>query len=200
MSREVVIAHPPSGTRTEPVTRVRSTFIAAGIAVLRARDLFDRYVSALSDDDRPALLCTVAGSWVTLALAMAHYRACDALELHHFDAMAIGSEVGARAHDSVLLGVKHLAVPADVTPWTLFAQYDRLWARSLDGGGFRVLRAGPKDAVIEVQQNPLAASPYYRATFCGVNLAALNLMTKKAFVRELPMPGAHSFSVRASWV
>jgi hypothetical protein len=200
MYREVVIAHPPSGTRAEPVTRVRSTFIAAGIAVLRTRGLFDRYANALSDADRPALLSTVAGSWVSLALAMAHYRACDALELPHFDAMSIGAEVGARAHDSVLLGVKHLALATGVTPWTLVAQYDRLWARSFEGGGFRILRAGPKDAIIEVHQSPLAASPYYRSTFCGVNLAALNLMTKKAFVRVLPTWGALSFSVRASWV
>src|SRR5438270_1194490 len=107
MPREVVIAHPPWGTRTEPVTRVRSTFIAAGIAVLRARDLYDRYASALGDADRPVILSSVAGSWVTLTLAMAHYRACDALELPHLDAVSIGSEVGARAHDSVLLGVKH---------------------------------------------------------------------------------------------
>jgi hypothetical protein len=200
MDREIVIAHPALGARTEPVTRVRSTFIAAGIAVLRARDLFGRYADALSDSDRTALVGTVAGSWVTLALAMAHYRACEALQLQHFDAMSIGVEVGGRAHESVLLGVKHLAVAVGVTPWTLIAQYDRLWARSFDGGGFRVLRAGPKDAVIEVQQNPLAASSYFRSTFCGVNLAALNLMTKKAFVRLLPPTGTHSFAVRASWV
>ncbi|HEY2518430.1 MAG TPA: hypothetical protein VGI39_46495 [Polyangiaceae bacterium] len=200
MPSEIVIAHPPPGKRAEPVKRVRSTIIAGGLAALRANGHFDSYAAALDGESREALLATVAGAWLPVDLALAHYRACDALQLSHADMLAIGLTVGSRAHDSLLLGLKQLASAAGVTPWTLVSQYDRLWARTFDGGGFRILRVGPKDGVIELNQVPLAASPYFRSAFCGVNLSGLNLVTRKAFVRLQPGSGALSFSMRASWV
>ena len=200
MPSEIVIAHPALGKRAEPVRRVRSTIIAAGVATLRANGHFDTYADALEGESRDALLATVAGAWLPVELALAHYRACDTLQLSHAERLAIGLTVGSSAHDSLLLGLKQLASAAGVTPWTLVSQYERLWSRTFDGGGFRILKVGPKDGVIELNQLPLAASPYFRSAFCGVNLSGLNLVTRKAFVRVQAGGGALSFSMRASWV
>jgi hypothetical protein len=200
MTNEVVASYPAPGKRSEPVRHVRSTIIASGIKALREHRRFDEYAAALDPAHRDVLVTTVAGAWLPVDLAVIHYRACDAIQLTHDETVAIGLEVGARAHESVLHTVKRIASGAGVTPWTLAAQYDRLYPRMFDGGAFRIVRLGPKDGVIEISHCPLADSAYFRSAFCGVNLAGMNLVSTKAYVRLQSRPAPHAFAIRLSWV
>jgi hypothetical protein len=200
MQGEVVAAYPGPGKRAEPLRHVRSTIVASGISALRHHGHFDAYAAALDAASREVLVTTVAGAWMPIQLAITHYRACDAIQLTHDEVVAIGREVGERVHQNVLHAVKTLATGVGVTPWTLAAQYDRLYPRMFDGGGFRIVRLGPKDGVIELLQCPLAESTYFRSAFCGVNLAGMKLVATKAYVRPQSHHGPHAFAVRLSWV
>jgi hypothetical protein len=178
---------------------VRSTVITSAIAALRERGHFDRYSAALDVASRETLLTTVAGTWLPIELIIAHYTACESLGLSHDECFAIGGAVGARMHDSVLHLVRGLATGAGVTPWAAAARYDSFWTRLFDGGGFRVVKIGPKDSLTEFVQIPVARFAYFRAAFCGVSLVGISLFTQKAYVRVTAF-GPDSFTVRSSWV
>ena len=193
-------AYPAPGKRPDLLRHVRSTLVSSGIAAIRQRGRFDDYAAALDPASRELLVTTVAGAWLPVELVVTHYRACDTIQLTHDEVVGIGVEVGARAQDNVLQAVKRIAAGVGVTPWSLAAQYDRFWPRMFDGGGFRISRLGPKDGTIELLQCPLAESSYFRSAFCGVNLAGLNLLASKAYVRIQSRPAPHGFTIRLSWV
>jgi hypothetical protein len=198
---ELVSSWPLLPTRAPPLAAVRSTIVTSGLAALRARSLETRYLGHLPREHHAAVESLIAGMWLTTDFVMAHYQACEALNLPFEEAVAIGTAVGARVHETLLITVKKLAAAAGVTPWTVLSQYDRLWQRTFDGGGFTITRTGPKDALVHVTQMPLARFAYFRASYCGVNLAGLRLFATNAYVRLLPHGMSdHSYSFRASWV
>lgn len=198
---ELVSSWPVLPVRAPPLAAVRSTIVSSGLAALRARSLETRYLSHLPRERHAAVESLIAGTWLPTDFAMAHYQACEEMNLPFEEALAIGTAVGARVHETLLGTVKKLAAAAGVTPWTALAQYDRLWQRTFDGGGFTITRTGPKDALVHITQMPLARFAYFRASYCGVNLAGLRLFATNAYVRLLPHGMSdHSYSFRASWV
>jgi hypothetical protein len=198
---EVVKEYPPPGERVRPVEHLRSTIILAAMNALRERGRFEAWSAALDPESREALTGVIAGTWVPVPLAMAHYRACDSLGLPHDEVVGIGQSVGTSAHANVFHVLKKIVSTIGATPWSLAEHYERLWTRALDGGGFRIVRVGPKDSHIEVQRVPMSASAYFRAAFCGVNLAALNLLSTKCYVRVSSIARARDgFTIRVAWV
>ena len=63
------------------VTQVRSTLIATSIQSLRTRGLLGRYTKLLQGPHKETVLTAVAGSWLPVEVAHAHYAACEALHL-----------------------------------------------------------------------------------------------------------------------
>jgi hypothetical protein len=193
-------AFPAARQRVRPVSHVRSTVITTGLAALRARGLFDDWAASLDAASRDTIATTIAGVWLPIDLVMTHYRACEALQLTHDEAVSIGMSVGVRIHENLLLTLKRLATEVGMTPWLVGAQYERLWSRSFDGGGFRITREGPKDAIIELLQVPMAEFSYFRGAFCGLNLVGMNLFCTKAYVRVVNGSCVgHGFAIRVSW-
>ena len=84
-----------------------------------------------------------------MALADAHYAACDEMGLSDVDAFAAGRSLGIRIQQIVLQAVTRMA-EAGSTPWTILAQYERFWRRLFDGGSFAIWQAGPKEAMIRL--------------------------------------------------
>ncbi len=198
---ELVSAWPAPPKKAGPVAAVRSTVLSSGLAALRARNLEARYLGHLPREHHAAVESLIAGTWLPIDFVTAHYRACDELNLPFDEALAIGTAVGARVHESLLVTVKKLAAAAGVTPWTALAQYDRLWVRTFEGGSFSITRTGPKDALIQIMHMPLARFAYFRASYCGVNLAGLKLFATNAYVRLLPSSTTdQAYAFRASWV
>jgi hypothetical protein len=198
---EVVREYPAPGEKLRPAEHIRSTILLAAMAALKARGRFEAWSAALDPVSREALTTVIAGTWVPVELAMAHYRACDSLGLGHDEVVGIGQSVGTSAHANLFHVLKKVVSTIGATPWTLAEHYERLWTRAFDGGGFRIVRAGPKDSSIEVQRLPLSASSYFRAAFCGVNLSALSLVTTKCYVRVSTISRARDgFTIRVAWV
>ena len=193
---EVVLPFPE---RVPPVRHVRSTVLLASLQSLRDAGHFDRYVKALSVEHRDFLLGTVAGVWVDVAYAAAHYEACTTLGLSPDRQLAIGRGTFDRTKVTLLGTSVRMAQSAGVTPWTLLPHFHRFWSRGLDGGAIRVERLGPKDAQLDLKECRLVEIEYFRHGLRGLVTGMIELFCRKAYVREQRGHTSTSLSFRAQW-
>ena len=194
---EVLLALDP-----RPLRALRSTVVVSGIAVFRARGIFDAYSANLAPGAREALLSTVAGTWLPVDLADAHFAAVDALHLGTEQNFDIGA-TSARRFGETLWGtaLKMVRATGAIDPWRIFGPYDRLWNRSFDGGGVVVTRAGPKEAFVEIRAIPFSRYAYFRDALRGTHQSLLSLFAHALYVREVPRRTTHEgFTMRISWV
>lgn len=166
--RETIVKLPAT---IEPVSAVRSTLLQSSLATLKERGLGDRYFAKLDPSYHELIRNTLAPTWVPLDVAMAHYRACDALGLDREALMGIGQSVGDRIQGSYLGTIARGAKLAGITPWVLFRSFDRIWYRVFQGGAAGVTKVGPKDAIVEIERVPLARIEYFRIAFMGLFIA-----------------------------
>jgi hypothetical protein len=178
---------------------VRSTMVCSGLVELRARGLFDAYMRVLDPAAAPILLEAVAGAWLPLAVSTAHFVACDAV-VPNTVAFEIGGASFRRVQHSALATVAKLATVAGASPWTVLATYGRLWSRIFDGGTVGVTKVGPKEAIIDHKDVPLARLSYFRNALRGANDGGLRLFASTVFVREQTQHTTNtSVRYRAAW-
>lgn len=201
-TEEVIIGLDAARDRGGLATHVRSTLLLSSVQSLRARGLFDRYVTHLDPAVRDALLTSVAGVWMPMSLGMLHYRACEALGLSLVEATQIGHDVGNRVQGSLLGVLTRAAKGSGVTPWTVLGQIGRLWDRTFQGGGgARLTKLGPKEARAELIGLPLMAVPYFRHAYRGAFHAGLELFCEKIYVNEIASRSSDvAGAYRVSWV
>lgn len=171
----------------------------SSIAVVRGSGRFDEYVAQLSPEMREPLLEAVAGTWIPMNVALAHYVACDALAFSTEQAVANGRATFDRTSGTLLGTMIRMAREAGVTPWTVFPHFQRFWERGYDGGGVSVVKTGPKEARIELVQVPLLASRYYRGALRGLVTAVVELFCRRAFLAERAGPTHSGIALRAQW-
>jgi hypothetical protein len=194
---EIFVAFP---VPTPPLRHMRSTVLLGSIAAMRESPRWDDYARALEAPYRETLLTTIAASWIPIAIAAAHYRACDALGLSVEEQVTNGRKTFARASGVIFGTVTKMAKEVGVTPWTLMAQFPRFWARSYDGGGVQVRKMGPKEAYVDVIKAPLFESRYHRNAVRGVIVSAVDLFCTKAYMTERLGAGAHDgVAYRVQW-
>jgi hypothetical protein len=189
-----VIAPFPHGRVHTVARHWRSTWIISSIRTLKERGHYERYERFLDPVHRDAVLHAVAGVWLPIDAARAHYEACGALDLSRSEQIGMGLAVGERAHGTVLRTAVRMATGAGVTPWTIFPQMNRLWERGADGGAAQVRRLGPKEALIETVGCALFDVPYFRRAFGGVVLGVVRLFCGQAYVRDTTEPSAQRAS------
>ena len=169
--------------------RVRSTLIVSSLQSLRRRGREDSYLQHLPPEHHGIVRSLIAGHWLPMALAEAHYDACEALAFDRQEILAIGREVGDRIEGSFLATMVRMAGNVGATPWTALAQVGRLYDRLFEGGGVSVLRRGPKDARVLFAGMPLARVPYFRSAIAGVLEVGLQLFCTRAYAQIAPQPG-----------
>ncbi len=187
-------------TTLVPVRHARSTILLGSIAAIRQAGHFDRYAEALAPEHRDELLHAVAGTWIDVAVARSHYRACEALGLSPDEEVELGRAVFERTGDTMFGTVIRLAKGAGATPWTLLPHLQRFWERGYDGGGIAVWRLGPKEARIELNQCSLSEARYFRNAVRGLFGTVVQLFCTRAYMQEIP--GARSpgcIALRAQW-
>ena len=183
------------------LSAVRSTLLLASIGALRASGYIDPYRDRLEREHHPEVLDVVAGSWVPAPAALAHYRACDALGLTSLEQMAMGRRTGDGLRQHLTRAVATLSRDVGLTPWIVFEQFNRFWARSFHGGGVSVVKLGPKDAEITYGRCLLLQSPYFRSALRGVALGLLELVTRRVFMSEVSFNAPRlEARYRVSWV
>ncbi len=181
-------------------TRFRSTWLTSSLLAIRDRGRNDEYFSYLPPEYHEVVRNSVAGSWLPVSVAVAHYAACDALNFTQLELVAIGREVQAHANASVLSMLVKLAANTGVTPWTAFSQFNRLWGRVWMGGGVGVYKIGPKEARMEIVGWPVSRSMYIKHAMRGVIGAMLEVCCTKAYVKDLPkFCTASTLGYRCAW-
>ena len=182
---EIVVPFPVPREQLQPPRHIRSTLIASSLRSIRDRGLSDAYTPLLDPGWKTTILESVAGVWLPAAAGLAHYRACEALAFSPLEQLAIGREVGDRLHGTFLGTMIRAARGAGVTPWTALSYINKLYERLFDGGGCSVIKTGPKDALMEMAQNPLVAIPYFRHAVRGLWQVAIELFCRKAYLLEV---------------
>jgi hypothetical protein len=194
---ELVLA--PESVR--PLTNVRSTIVSAGIAEIRNDGLFDAYLTAISPEHRSTLVDLTAGRWIPVDVAAAHYRAYDTLGFAPAEQVARGrrgtASIGRTIFGSAVQGAKSMGA----TPWTLFGQFPRFWARAYDGGALSIYKTGPKEAHIEIAECSLLEIPYFRRSLQGFTTGLLAMVCQTIYMHEVASTlGSHAARFRAQWV
>jgi hypothetical protein len=195
-------ALPPSSVHRVPMaTAFRSTWLASSLKALRERNLLGDYFSRLSAEHRETVRASVAGAWLPISLAIAHYEACDALRLSAADQFAIGVEVSQFAQKSSFSLMLRLATESGMSPWSCFDVQSRLWKMVWIGGDVSVRRLGPKEARMAITGWPCARIPYCRNAMRGMLTAQTELFSKKAYVAPVSLlMGDMSVGYRIAWV
>jgi hypothetical protein len=182
------------------ISEARSTLITTSIQAIRARGRFDEYERVVAPEHRETILTVVAGVWLPISVAAAHYAACNALGWSPDQQLDMGMEVGRRVQGTMLGLMVRTAKQAGLTPWAGLTQCTKLHERLFNGGSVKLVKLGPKEARIEMVQNPLFAFPYFRNAFRGVILAGGALFCEKMYVHELLRHGgSDSLGLRISW-
>ena len=182
-------------------TVARSTLVTASIQSLRARGLYDRYAARLTEEQRTALSSAIAGVWIPMSLAVAHYRACDALRLCIGEQLDIALEVGQQMNGTFLGAMLRLAKSVGVTPWAALPYSGKLYERLFRGGGIAVTRTGPKDARVDMVGNPLCDIEYFRIGVRGVFESGIELFCSRVTTHEIPRRyEGLDMAFRISWV
>jgi hypothetical protein len=183
------------------MTHVRGTLIVASRDQMKAIGEYDRYLEALAPEANVELVSLIAASWVPIALASAHFEAIDKLDLKADVVEAATGAVAAKLHGVLLRTVAKAAQASGATPLSVVRALGTVWGRTFRGGAVAVKQTGPKDGMVVVVGNPLAASRYHRT---GVRVhiqAAADLFSERAFVREQSYkPAQQELAIRVQWV
>jgi len=196
---EVLATFPVAGGVPIPATYIRSTILGASVLSLRTRGHFDRYIALLPAAHHKAILESVAGTWIPMEIGLAHYRACNALELTAAEQFEMGASVSDRVYGSFLGTLVRIAKGVGFRPTGVAKHYPRLWERVFQGGGFRIARVGPKDLEIDFKQVELFDIPYFRRAFRGLNQAGFQMFASHVHVREASTRHGE-LALRLSWV
>ncbi len=182
-------------------TEFRTTWLSSSLGALRDLGLMERYQAELPARFHEPVLYSVAGTWVPLEIAHEHYAACSRLGLQRSEMQEITRAVTKRLHDTSLSTVVRLVKQSGATPWHAMLQLNRFWERVWRGGGVRVTKLGPKDAIIEFGGWPVAESEYVQQAMPPITEAVLSLFCRRVFSREAPeYRRRHVVPVHVSWV
>jgi len=193
-----VVPFPAPRERIPPAKCVRSTLIVSSLRAIRQRQRIEEYVRLLEAPWHELPSLAIAGVWLPLEAGLAHYHACDALGFTLAEQHDIGHEVGDRIHGTFLGTMIRGAKNVGVTPWIALTQVQRLYARLFQGGAVCVIRAGPKDARMEMVGNPCVRIPYFRNGLRSLWQVALEFFCTKAYVTETGREG-DSYRARIAW-
>lgn len=193
---EVIVPYPTPLIQT---TEVRSTLLCASLQSLRARGLFDAYLSHLSPEQQVEVHALTAGLWLPVERAVTHYEACDRLPLTREDRLELGGDVAHRIQQSLLSVIARLARESGVTPWLVLANAEKLRRHTWQGGGIRITKTAPKDARVEWTAQPCARFAHFRDGFAGILRALCDLYARRTFVFEDPQTDVNTVSMRVHW-
>jgi hypothetical protein len=197
LAPEVIL---PLPAKIEPLQHVRSTLLMSSYSTLRELGRSDAYLAKLPSRFHATILEGVAGTWVPVEVALAHYNACDMLGLSSEDQIAMGRRVGDRIQGTLLGTVVRMAKEAGVTPLTVLPHWQRFWNRACDGGGLYANKLGPKEVEMGMRAVILADCSYFRVAVRGLMQGLLDLFCRKSYVREHKpekrKPGTGTFRIQ----
>jgi hypothetical protein len=182
---EAVVPFPGPRATISPATKFRSTWVVSSLEGLRNHGHYERFLNVLTEH-REEILSSIAGTWLPMPVAYAHYKACDALGLSDAEHAAMIRGPGARVRRAWYARLIAAADQAKVDPWTVLGQLNRSWQRGVNGGAAAVFRLKPTVARVEYVRCELFGIPYYMRACRFVLLALIERFDARAVVRILP--------------
>lgn len=199
---ELLVPFPPTLADQPTVTHTRGTLILTSRKSLQRLGWFERYRAHLPQQHELTIASSTANSWLPLDVALAHYRAADAIGLTEDEQLAVGAAV-VHALQKTFLGsvIRTAGKGAGVSPLPALEKFFHLYARSFKGGGGRMVRIGPKDVRVEFVGNPAAAIRYFRVAYRGFITAGCETFAQRVVTAELAAYGSPtSVAYRLAWV
>jgi hypothetical protein len=168
-------------------TEYRSTWLASSQEGLRLHGHFERYEKLLTEH-RDEILGSVAGAWVSIDVAMEHYRACEQLGLPtgEIEAMARNAGTIRRQWHATIIAA---ADRADTTVWDVLPLVHKAWLRTANGGAVAVYKLGARKARVEYVRCRLLELAYYREAVRVVILLLGEHLCHD--LRVLQLPSSH---------
>jgi hypothetical protein len=121
-----------------------------------------------------------------LATGIAHYRACDSLQLPVDETFKLGAAVVHELQRTFLGTIISTAGrEAGVTPLFGLQKFFGVYARSFKGGGGRLVRIGPKDIRVEFVGHPVCGIRYFRIAYRGFIAARCEVFARRMVTAEL---------------
>jgi hypothetical protein len=198
---EVILALPRAGAQVADATHVRGTVLVASQRSLKARNVWDAYQAAIEVPFRETLSLVLASSWVPIEVAVAHYRACDRLQLAPEDIRAIGREAGKFIYSATVAVVMKLSSQFGTSPLAILRNLDRFVERTWQGSAFQVKQVGPKEAEVLWFGQPCGNVPYFCEGFGAFLCGTFEPLCRMSYYRILrPPPGVRAIAYRFSWV
>jgi hypothetical protein len=167
--REIFIPHDPAAG---PVTALKNLIIQSSLTQLKANGHYERYVSLIAPEVLEELLARMGPGWIPVELAMAHYQACEDLNLNGDETAAVGTSVGDRLQSATLVSRAKKVREDDFDVWGSYTQMYRMWARLYQGGSVQVVKLGPNAQLIEQRGFPMNRFRYFRQAQLAAFVAA----------------------------
>ncbi len=167
-------------------TSFRSTWLRSSMRSIEQRQLRTAYLRQLPARYHDTVTQTVAGDWLPIEVAEAHYRALDRLELPEQDQLAIGSEAQQHFNHVLIQVTLRAARAVGVTPWAALRLANRSWESTWVGGAVAVYKLGPREARFEMIGWTCASIRYCRVASRGMLDGSIRHFCKRASIQELP--------------
>lgn len=181
----------PKSPRLIPrATKFRSTWITSSLEGLEKMGHLERYHERLTSF-RSEILDCVAGSWLPMEAARAHYEACEALGLtdtQYLDVVRVGSEVRRAWYASLISAAER----DTATPWSVLPMLRRVWHRTADGGEVAIFKLSEQQARVEYVGCELFDIPYFRRAVRLMVHSLTGHTRRKRSVKNLPAPASGS--------
>jgi hypothetical protein len=181
------------------VTQIRGSMVVSSQQTLRELGLYQRYLEQLPQAQHETVLFVLASSWVPVEVAMAHYAACDAMNLREEELDKIGRHVSARIVDTFLGTLLRSSQKVAAPGFVPIRQYPRMWDRLMQGGSCRVLMTGMKDARVESHGVPMFRYRYFRIGFVGL-IRGAGMLFRSAVYTRTRKASDDSLVIDISWV
>lgn len=162
----------PHEREIQPLSAIKHVVLQSSLTNLEAAGHLERYTrhapTGLIDEIRGGL----ASAWTPIALAHAHYKACDALTLSTEELAQLGQRVGDKLQSTALVTTAKKARDEDYDIWTAAGALHRMWGRMYQGGSVQVAKLGAKEKLIELRGFTLMCYRHYRHATLAVLTAA----------------------------
>ena len=184
------------------VTEVRNLVLQSSLAELQTHGYYERYLQHIPPSALEDLVSRVAPGWAPVELALAHYKACDDMNLTTEELSAMGRSVGERLQGTTLVSAAKTTRDESFDPWQVEAQLHRMWQRLYRGGTIQVTKLGAKEKLIEQRGFPMNRFHYHRQGLVwalGAAHTAVGLRLARIRVEKYE-PTTHEVGVRISWL
>ncbi len=197
--REILFPHDPTAG---PATAVRNVLIQSSLLVLKESGHYARYTKFVDAAALEPLLASFTPGWIPMSLAIAHYEACEALALTPEEFAAVGSRVGKRVQETLLVSLAKKVRDPNFDPWDATGALQRMWPRLFRGGSLQIVKAGPKEKVLEERGFVLNRYHYYRQCHLAVTRATHTALGSRVAYTKIVSydAAADELVVRIGWL